>query len=93
MALVVRVACNKEANGDNNEGNVDEGGGGASAMRGITMATVTAPMWAIVTTVRLAGDKKGTGKGGKGNGDGDEGGRQRRGQGWQGDGDGNKGGR
>ncbi len=90
MALAMRVACNKEGYGDNNEGNGDEGGGRASATRAMVMATVTAPRWAIVTTMRLSGDEKGKGKGGKGNGDG---GRQRRGQGRQGDSDGDKGGR
>ncbi len=74
MALVMRVACNKEGNGDNNEGNGDEGGRRALATRAMAMATVTAPTWGIVTTMRLAGNKKGKGKGGKGNGDGDEGG-------------------
>ncbi len=38
------------------------------------MAKVTAPTWAIVTTMRLASNEKGKGRGGKGNGDGDEGG-------------------
>ena len=74
MALAMRVACNEEGNGDNNEGNGNEGGGRASATRAMAMATVTAPTWAIVTTMRLVGDKKGKGRGGKGNGDGDEGG-------------------
>jgi hypothetical protein len=59
MALAMRVACNKEGNGDNNEGDGDEGGGRASATRAIAMAMVTAPTWAIVTTMRLAGDEKG----------------------------------
>ncbi len=59
MALAMRVACNEEGNGDNNEGNGDEGGGRASATRAMAMATVTAPTWAIVTTMRLAGNKKG----------------------------------
>ena len=76
MALAMRVACNEEGNGDNNEGDGDKGGRRASATRAMVMATVTAPTWAIVTMMRLAGDKKAKGKGGKGNGDGDEGGGQ-----------------
>ncbi len=41
----------------------------------MTMAT----MWAMATAMRLAGDKEGKGKGGKGKCDGDEGGGRRRG--------------
>jgi hypothetical protein len=93
MAAAMRVACNEEGDGDNNEGDGDKGGGRASATRAMAMAMVTVPTWAIVTTMKLAGDKKGKGKGGKGNGNGDEGGGQQRRQGQQGDGDGNKGGR
>ncbi len=64
MALAMRVACNEEGNGDNNEGDGDEGGGRASATRAMGMATVTAPTWAIVATMRLVGDEKGKDKGG-----------------------------
>jgi hypothetical protein len=76
MALAMRVACNKEGNGNNNEGDGDEGGRRVLATRAMVMAMVTGPTWAIVMTMRLAGDKKGKGKGGKGDGDGDEGGGQ-----------------
>jgi len=59
------------------------------------MATVTAMTWVMVMVTRLAGDKEGKGVGGKGNGDGDEGGGRRRGNGDGGknDGDGNNGGK
>ncbi len=40
------------------------------------MATAPAMTWEMVTAMRLASDKKGKGKSGKGNGDGNEGGRQ-----------------
>ncbi len=49
----------EEGNGDNNDGDGDEGGGRALATRAMAMATVTAPTWVIVTTMRLAGDEKG----------------------------------
>jgi hypothetical protein len=93
MVLAMSMACNEEGNFDNNEGNGDECGGRVTATRVMAMATVTAPTWAMVTTMRLAGDKNSKGKGGKGNGDGDESGGQQRGQGRQGDGNGDKGGR
>ncbi len=51
------------------------------AMR--ALATAMVAMWAMAMTTRLAGNKEGKGKGGKSNGDGDEGGGQRRGQGNQ----------
>ena len=49
----------------------------------------------MATATRLAGDEEGKSEGGKGDGDGDEGGRQRRGNGNGGksDGDGHNGGR
>ena len=59
------------------------------------MVTVTATMWVMATVTRLAGDKEGKGEGGKGDDDGDEGGRRQRGNGDGGKsgGDGNNGGR
>jgi hypothetical protein len=42
----------------------------------MVMAMVTVPTWAMVRTMRLVGNEKGNGKGGKFNGDGDEGGGQ-----------------
>ncbi len=38
------------------------------------MAKVTAATWVMVMVTRLAGNKEGKGEGGKGNGEGDEGG-------------------
>ena len=49
MALAIRVACNKEGNGDNNEGDGDEGGGQATTSR----AMVTT--WAMATVMRQKG--------------------------------------
>jgi hypothetical protein len=59
----------------------------------MAMAAAMVPTRAMVMAMRLAGDKEGKGKGGKGNDDGYEGNREQRGQGWQGNGNGNKGGR
>ncbi len=72
MALATRVACNDEGNdGNRGKSNGDEGGGRATAMRAMAMATAMVPTWAMVTAMRLAGDKEGKGKGDKGNGNGD----------------------
>jgi hypothetical protein len=64
---------------DANEGNGNKGGRQATALRVMVtvMALVKATVmtWAISTAMRLAGDKEGKGKGGKDNGEGDEGGR------------------
>jgi hypothetical protein len=46
------------------------------AKRMMAMATAMAAMWAIVMAIRLVRNKEGKGEGGKGIGDGDEGGRQ-----------------
>jgi hypothetical protein len=62
MALATRVACNKEGNGDSNEGNEDKGGKRAMVMRAMAMAT--AMTWVMATAMRLVGDKEGKGKGG-----------------------------
>ncbi len=43
------------------------------------MATVTATTWVMATVTRLVGNKEGKGEGGKGDGDGVEGGGRRRG--------------
>jgi hypothetical protein len=90
MALATRVACNTAGNGDRGKSNGNEFGGQVTAMR--AMAAATAPMWAMVTEMRLAGKEEGKGEGDKGNGDSNEGGRRQRGQRRQGNGDGNKGG-
>ncbi len=59
--LATRAACNKEGNGNSNEGHGVEGGKQAMATR----AMVT--MWVMETAMRLADDKEGKGKGkGKG---------------------------
>jgi hypothetical protein len=55
-------------------------------MRVAVMAKAT--MWAMVMATRLAGDKEGKGKGGKGKCDGNEGGKHWREQGQQGNGNG-----
>ena len=59
------------------------------------MATVMAVMWLMAMVTRLAGDKEGKDEGGKGDGDGDEGGRRQSGNGNGGksNGNGNNGGR
>ena len=55
---------------------------------------VTATTWVMATVTRLAGNEEGKGEGGKGDGNGDEGGEQRRGNGDSGKsyGDGDNGG-
>jgi hypothetical protein len=84
MVLVTRVACNKEGDGKGCKSNSNEGGGQATAMRAMAIATVKAIMQAMATATRVVGDKKGNGVGGKGNGVGDKGGMQKRWQlGWQ----------
>ncbi len=75
--VATKVLCNEEGGGDGGKSNGDEGGG---------PATATATTWGMVTKTRLAGDKRGKCKGGKGYGDGDEGRlrRQQRGSGGNG---------
>ncbi len=91
MALVTRVACDKEGNGDSSESNGNKGGRQAMATR--AMATAKVITWAIMMATRQAGDEEGYGKGSKGNGNGNEAGGQRRGYGQQLHGNSNKGGR
>ncbi len=50
MALVMRVVCDKEGNGNRNKGNGKEGGGRAMATKAMAI------MWAIGTAMRLAGN-------------------------------------
>ncbi len=61
-----------------NDGNGNEGGRRATAMRATTTVkaavTAMAIIWAMAMAMRVAGDKEGKGKGGKGNCKGDEGG-------------------
>jgi hypothetical protein len=58
MALATRVACNKEGN-DGNRGIRDgnEGGKQVTAARAMATAMATAPTWAMVMAMRLAGNK------------------------------------
>ena len=58
------------------------------------MATVTATTWVMLTMTRLVGNEESKGEGGKGDGNGDEGGRRQSGNGDGGksDGDSNYGG-
>jgi hypothetical protein len=93
MALATRVACNEEGNGNRGKINGNEGGGRSTETRAMGTVMATAPTWAMVTALRLAGDEEGKGKGGKGIGKGNEGGRQGRGQGRQSNGNSGKGGR
>jgi hypothetical protein len=74
MALVTRVVCDEEGNDDGSKSDGNEGGRRATAMR--AMATATVMTWAMVTAMRVVGNKKGNGKVGKGDGNSDEVGRQ-----------------
>jgi hypothetical protein len=69
--LVMRVACDKEGDGDGYKSNGDEGVGRVTAMRAMVTAMATAKVttWVMVMVMRLAGNEEGKGKGGKGNGD------------------------
>ncbi len=64
MALVMRVVCNEEGNGNSNKGNGDKGGGR------VTVTRAMATMWAMAMAMRLVGNKEGKGKSSKGNGNG-----------------------
>jgi hypothetical protein len=80
MALATRVeSCDKESDGFGSKSDGDEGGRRLTAIR--AMATVMVMMWVTAMVTRLAGDKEGKGEGGKGDGNGDEGGGRRRGNG------------
>ncbi len=67
--VATKVLRNKENGGGSGKSNGSKGGG---------QATMMATTWVIATETRLAGDKEGKCKGGKGNGDGDEGRQWRR---------------
>jgi hypothetical protein len=67
--VATKVLCNKEGGGDSSKSNGNKSGRQATAM---------AKTMAMAMETRLAGNKEGKCKGGKGNGDGNEG-RQR----WQ----------
>ena len=75
MALATRVECDEESDGFGSKSNGDKCGRQLTAT--MAMAMVTATMWVMAMVTRLAGNKEGKGEGGKGVGDGDEGGRQR----------------
>jgi hypothetical protein len=62
--IATKVLCNIEGGG--NGGKSDGGKGGGQAM-------ATATIWVMATETRLAGDKEGKCKDGKGNGNGNEG--------------------
>ena len=72
MALATRVECDEESNGFCGKSNGNEDGRQLTATR--AMATMTATMGGMVVVTRLAGNEEGKDEGGKGNGDGDEGG-------------------
>ena len=55
-----------------NEGDGYEGGGQAMTTRAMAMATAAVTTWGMATVMRLAGDKEGNGKRGRGNSDGNE---------------------
>ncbi len=86
IAMVSRVAQDKKGyvNGGKSDGNGIKDGrqrgqcvkGGRRATATRVMATAMAMMWAMVTAMRLVGNKEVKDKGGKGNGNGNEGGRQ-----------------
>jgi hypothetical protein len=88
MVTATRVACNKDGNVGCGKSTGDEGGGQATAMR--ELAAMMSTTWVMVTCTRLVGNKEEKGKGGKGNDDSNEGGRQQRGQGQQGNSNGYK---
>ncbi len=93
MALASRVECDGESDGfgGKNHGNK---GGTQLAVTSRVLAMVTVKTWVMATVTRLVGGEEGKCEGGKGNGDGDEGGGRRRGNGNGGksDGDGDNGG-
>ncbi len=63
--IATKVSCNEEGGGDGGKSDGNKGGG---------RAMVRATTWAMATATRLAGDKEGKCKGGKGNCNGNEGG-------------------
>jgi hypothetical protein len=78
MALVTRVACDKEGDGNGYKSDGNKGDRQAMATRAMVTAMATAKakatMWVMAMVTRIAGGKEGKGEGGKGNGDDDEGG-------------------
>ena len=95
MALATRVGCNEESDGFGGKSNGNEGGRQLT-VTSRAMAMVMATTWVrvMVMVTRLACDEEGKGEGGKCDGDGDDGGGQRRGNGdgSKSDGDGDNGG-
>jgi len=79
MALAMRVGCNEESDGFGSKSDGNEGGRRLMATR--AMATATAKTWVMVMVTRLVGNEEGKCEGGKGDGDGDDGGGRRRGNG------------
>ncbi len=93
MALATRMECDEESDCFSGKSDGNEGGRRLTATR--AMVTVTVTTWLMAMVTRLAGNKEGKGEGGKGDGNGDEGGGRRSGNGDGGksDGDGDNGGR
>jgi hypothetical protein len=73
-ALLMRVVCNEEGDGDIGKSDGNKGGRQATVTR--AMATAMATTWAIPMAMRWAGNKEGKGKDSKGNGNIDKGGGQ-----------------
>ena len=76
MALAMRVECDEGSDGFGGKSDGNKGGRRLTVTR--AMAMVTAPTWVMATVTRLVGNKEGKGEGGKGDGDGIEGGGRRR---------------
>ena len=72
MALATRVEFDEDSDGFGGKSDGNKGGRRLMATR--AMATVMATKWLMATVTRLAGNKEGKDEGGKGDGDGDEGG-------------------
>ncbi len=81
MALTIRVVCDKEGNGVGSRSNGNEGGRQTTAMRAMATAMATVTTWAMVKATRLVGNKDGKAGGGKGNGDSNECGKDKKGEG------------
>jgi hypothetical protein len=75
MVTTKRVAHNKEDDRNSHKSNGNDGGK-SDGTEGGRRATVTVPTWAMATAMRFGGNEEGKCKGGKGNGDSNEGGQQ-----------------
>ena len=80
MVLAARVeSCDKESDGFGSKSDGNKCGRQLTVTR--AMVTVMATTWVMAMVTRLAGNKEGKGEGGKGDGNGDEGGGRQRGNG------------